>query len=216
MIKLTKIVVHDGEGNLTATVNGTKAGTTSVNVGTFNNSYSAAETNVVFEATKHLTGRDLVADEFEFQLYLGDDLLQTVKNDADGNVVFNNVLVESAGKVTFTVKEVKGDAEGITYDETVYTVTATVTDNLDGTLSVDYLYEVDGDKVDEIVFNNKYTAPTPEPTPQPEPQPEPTPTPQPESPKTGDSTNLTAWLAVVFVSGAIIFATGKKLKRLSK
>ncbi|MBQ6717563.1 MAG: hypothetical protein IJN22_01570 [Clostridia bacterium] len=335
---VTVVVDHDGEGNLTATVNGTKAGTTPVNVGTFNNSYSAAETNVVFEATKHLTGRDLVdgefefnlynndtntliqtktndadgnvvfdaitfdiggaynykiyenevdqngvtvdttsyeitvfvydndkgnleteiyvdtnklsgsmkdvvvfenkykadatdivinakkvldgrdlvADEFEFQLYLGDDLLQTVKNDADGNVVFNNVLVESAGKVTFTVKEVKGDAEGITYDETVYTVTATVTDNLDGTLSVDYLYEVDGDKVDEIVFNNKYTAPTPEPTPQPEPQPEPTPTPQPESPKTGDSTNLTAWLAVVFVSGAIIFATGKKLRRLNK
>ena len=335
---VTIVVDHDGEGNLTATVNGTKAGTTPINVGTFNNSYSAAETNVVFEATKHLTGRDLVdgefefnlynndtntliqtktndadgnvvfdaitfdiggaynykiyenevdqngvtvdttsyeitvfvydngkgnleteiyvdtnklsgamkdvvvfenkykadatdivinakkvldgrdlvADEFEFQLYLGDDLLQTVKNDADGNVVFNNVLVESAGKVTFTVKEVKGDAEGITYDETVYTVTATVTDNLDGTLGVDYLYEVDGDKVDEMVFNNKYTAPTPEPTPEPTPQPEPTPTPQPESPKTGDSTNLTAWLAVVFVSGAIIFATGKKLKRLSK
>jgi len=147
-----------------------------------------------------------------------------VKNDADGNVVFNNVLVESAGKVTFTVKEVKGDAEGITYDETVYTVTATVTDNLDGTLSVDYLYEVEGDKVDEIVFNNKYTDPTPETTPESEPQPEPTPnpqpestpTPQPESPKTGDSTNLSAWLAVVFVSGAIIFATGKKLKRLKK
>ena len=138
-----------------------------------------------------------------------------MKNDADGNVVFNNVLVESAGKVTFTVKEVKGDAEGITYDETVYTVTATVTDNLDGTLGGDNLYEVDGDKVDEIVFNNKYTAPTPEPTPEPTPQPEPTPTPHPESPKTGDSTNLTAWLAVVFVSGAIIFATGKKLKRLS-
>lgn len=335
---VTIVVDHDGEGNLTATVNGTEAGATPVNVGTFNNSYSAAETNVVFEATKHLTGRDLVdgefefnlynndtntliqtktndadgnvvfdaitfdiggaynykiyenevdqngvtvdttsyeitvfvydngkgnleteiyvdtnklsgamkdvvvfenkykadatdivinakkvldgrdlvADEFEFQLYLGDDLLQTVKNDADGNVVFNNVLVESAGKVTFTVKEVKGDAEGITYDETVYTVTATVTDNLDGTLGVDYLYEVDGDKVDEMVFNNKYTAPTPEPTPEPTPQPEPTPTPQPESPKTGDSTNLTAWLAVVFVSGAIIFATGKKLKRLSK
>ncbi|MBR3968676.1 MAG: hypothetical protein IKJ93_03715 [Clostridia bacterium] len=37
-----------------------------------------------------------------------------------------------------------------------------------------------------------------------------------ESQKTGDSTNLHAWLAVMFVSGAIIFASGKKLKKLSK
>ena len=56
----------------------------------------------------------------------------------------------------------------------------------------------------------------PEPKPTPEKEPQPAPEKEPESPKTGDSINLSAWLAVVFISGAIVFATGKRLRKIKK
>lgn len=217
-----EIVVTDNQrGQLVATVNGVEANT-AINIGMFANTYKTATTDIVIEATKVLDGRDLADGEFEFELYYGDKVIATAKNDADGNITFENVVVDDAGKYEFTVKEVKGNDQNVTYDESVFTVTVTVTDNLDGTLELEYDYANEDGKVEKIVFNNKYTEPTPEPQPepkpepQPEPQPEPTPEKQPESPKTGDNVNLAGWLAVVFTSGAILFATGKKLKKVKK
>ena len=60
------------------------------------------------------------------------------------------------------------------------------------------------------------TKPDSKPEKEPDSKPESNPEKEPESPNTGDSANLHAWLAVVFASGAIIFASGKKLKKLSK
>lgn len=48
--------------------------------------------------------------------------------------------MDQAGAYHYTVRERKGDAEGITYDETVYGVKVVVTDNLDGTFKVEYSY----------------------------------------------------------------------------
>ncbi len=219
-------VTDNGEGQLLAEVkvNGTVVTGSTAQAISFNNIYKTGVTDIIIEATKTLDGRELQDGEFSFELYVDDKLLETVTNDADGNVVFDNIAVENAGKYVFTVKEVKGDADGITYDETVYTVTVTAADNGDGTLSLEYAYENEQGEVEEVVFENKYTEPAPEPQPEPKPEPQPEPTPeptpapqkQPESPKTGDNTNLAAWLAIVFISGAMLFATGKKLKRLSR
>ncbi|MBR6502393.1 MAG: VWA domain-containing protein [Clostridia bacterium] len=216
------VVTDNSVGNLIATVkvNGTVVNGSTASAIVFENSYKAAKTDIVVLAQKVLEGRTLCDGEFEFELYYGDTLIATAKNDVDGNVKFENIVVEDAGEYEFTVKEVKGNDENVAYDETVYTVTVTVTDNLDGTLSLDYVYANGEEEVEEIVFNNKYIEPTPDPEPMPdpeptpEPKPQPEPTPQPESPKTGDGVNLAGWLAVMFSSGAILFATGKKLKKV--
>ncbi len=219
---VTITVTDNGKGNLVASVkvDGTDVADSTASVIAFENIYKAETTDIVIAAQKKLEGRDIEDGEFEFELWFDGKCLETVQNDADGKVIFENVAIDDAGEFIFTVNEVKGNAEGVTYDETVYTVTVTVSDNLDGTYNVDYIYDIEGEEVEEIVFNNKYTEPTPDPEPtpepEPEPEPEPSPAPQPESPKTGDNTNLAAWLAVVFISGAMIFATGKKIKRLSK
>ena len=122
-----------------------------------------------------------------------------------------------AKKEKNTVKELKGSEEGITYDDTVYTVTVTVEDGLKGLFNVVYAYEKGTARAEEIIFLNTYSAPapdstpepepTPEPTPEPEPTPDPEPTPVPESPKTGDSTNLWLWFALLFVSGGGVVGT---------
>ena len=217
---VTITVTDNGEGNLIAEVkvDGVVTDSTADAI-TFENVYNADAADIIIAAKKTLDGRKLEAEEFEFELYLGDKLLETVTNDEQGNVVFGNVAIDDAGEFIFTVKEVKGNAEGITYDETVYTVTVTATDNLDGTYSVEYAYKDSNGEVDEIVFENKYTPEPekiPEPKPTPEKEPQPAPEKEPESPKTGDSINLSAWLAVVFISGAIVFATGKRLRKIKK
>ncbi len=218
-----KIVVTDnGEGKLEVqtSVNDVITNSTADAI-IFENTYKAAAADVEIEALKILEGRDLAAGEFEFELYIDNQVVATAKNDAEGKIKFEGIAIDSEGEYVFTVKEVIGDAKGISYDEKAYTVTVNAIDNLDGTYKVEYIYADDNGLVEELVFNNKYTPePTPEPNPEPQPEPKPDTVPekptekQPDSPKTGDSTNLTAWLAVVFISGAIIFVSGKKLRHI--
>lgn len=85
-------------------------------------------------------------------------IIQTVTNDADGKFVFNAISVEKAGEYIFTVQELNDAKENIIYDQSVYTVKVIVTDNLDGTFSVDYAYELDDLSVEEITFSNTFTA----------------------------------------------------------
>ena len=68
------------------------------------------------EVTKKLTGRDLVADEFEFELKEGEHVLQTVKNNADGSIPFQEITFTSPGTHTYTVTEITGTLPGVTYD----------------------------------------------------------------------------------------------------
>ena len=229
--KVQIVVTDNGKGQLVAAINvdDTNVEGSTADTIKFSNIYNAAG-QITISGEKILDGRDLEADEFSFELYDAEgSLLETVKNAVDGKIAFTAIDIDATGEYIYTVKEVKGDAEGITYDETVYTVTVTVTDNGDGTLTAEYAYEnQSGEAAEKMVFENKYTEPTPDPEPDPEPTPEPTPEPQPEptpapqptsepeSPKTGDNINISAWLAVVFISGAMIFAAGRKLRRLSK
>lgn len=119
------------------------------------NRYYVAKGSWYPEVAKQLLGRDLKEGEFSFELRLGDQVLQTVKNTQDGKVLFEPIEYDHTdiGKVyTYTIVEVAGELGGVTYDETIITVTVTIEDNGDGTLNITQEYSP------TAVFKNTYAA----------------------------------------------------------
>ncbi len=151
--KTVKVTVKDdGEGHITAETEPKEAP-----LFAFNNTYSTSskESSVTdtVKIRKTLTGRKLKNKEFTFVLKDKDGKsVAEAKNNADGSVAFKNLTFDEVGTYNYTVKEVKGNAKRVTYDANAYKVTATVTDNLDGTLSVKWST---GTKK-EIHFYNRY------------------------------------------------------------
>ena len=148
-------VVDNGDGTLSVghALEDTQAAT-------FTNVYRAAPASVKITAIKTLTGRDLKDGEFTFTLTgEGDaaDMSRTAKNDARGNVSFDELAFETPGTYTFTISEVKGTEEGMTYDESVYTITVTVVDNGEGQLEASLSYTKNGEAVEAIEFCNTFT-----------------------------------------------------------
>jgi pilin isopeptide linkage protein/LPXTG-motif cell wall-anchored protein len=148
--------------------------------------------------TKELTGRDLEENEFEFYLIDSDgNVVGKARNDASGKVVFPPCTFDKVGEYTFTVVEVEGDLEDVTYDTTVYTVVATVTDPHTGNaLEVNWT-SPNGKK---IVFQNDY-----------EPPEEPEEPDKPDKPDTGDNNNVLGWLGLMALAAA--GGTGLYIKR---
>ena len=104
-------------------------------------------------ATKVLDGRDLKEGEFSFELVEGNDVVATGKNDAEGKITMDPIEYTEAGKHTYTLREVPGDAgNGITYDGKTYTIETTITDKGDGTLEAKHVLK----DADEAKFNNGY------------------------------------------------------------
>lgn len=134
--KVSFTVTDDGKGNLR--VSRKPDGDAAF---TFTNTYNVTpvETSVTEQitATKVLTGRDLKAGEFSFELVEGDKVVATGTNDAEGNITMSAVKYTEAGEHTYTLREVNGGttSKGITYSDTKYTIETTITDNGDGTLS---------------------------------------------------------------------------------
>ena len=127
---------------------------------TFTNVYRAAPASVKITAIKKLVGRDLRDGEFAFTLTgEGDtaDISQTAKNDARGNVSFDELTFEAPGVYTFRISEAKGTEEGMTYDEGTYTVTVTVLDNGKGQLEASLSYTKNEEAVEAIEFCNTFT-----------------------------------------------------------
>ena len=126
-------------------------------------------TTAQFKAKKVLaingtSDRTLKANEFTFLLKdQAGTLLDTKTNDENGDILFNPVTFSKAGTFTYTIAEQKPATpeSAISYDETVHTVTVTVTKDATGQLTADVKY--DG-KMDTLTFTNTYTPPTP-PTP---------------------------------------------------
>ena len=124
---VTVNVTDNGAGQLVATVTD--------NNPTFTNTYVASSTQVTFTAKKVLNGdKELVKDQFKFELKEGDKVIGTATNAADGTVTFTAIEYKEAGEHTYTITEVKGNDENIKYDENSYKVTVTVTDNGAGKL----------------------------------------------------------------------------------
>ena len=148
-------VVDNGDGTLSVTHALEDAQTA-----TFTNVYRAAPASIKVAAIKTLVGRDLRDGEFAFTLTgEGDtaDISQTAKNDARGNVSFDELTFEAPGVYTFRISEVKGTEEGMTYDESVYTITVTVVDNGEGQLEASLSYTKNGEAVEAIEFCNTFT-----------------------------------------------------------
>ena len=170
---VTVTVTKDANGQLNADVqyDGKK------NTPTFTNTYTpptpvpptVKPTSAQFKAKKVLaingtSDRTLKANEFTFLLKdQAGTLVDTKTNGENGDILFNPVSFNEAGTFTYTIVEQKPATpeSAITYDETVHTVTVTVTKDENGQLNADVQY--DGKK-DTPTFTNTYTPPTP-PTP---------------------------------------------------
>lgn len=160
----TVTVTDNGDGTLSA-VSSEKPGAQF----TFTNTYSVKPFDSTltgeggFAITKTLDGRDLREGEFEFALVSqgeGEPTVLTAKNDASGKVAFPVISFNAPGEYHYRLAEVDGGLGGVTYDTTVYDVTAKVVDNGDGTLGVTWSVSKDGKALEgkEIVFANSYKA----------------------------------------------------------
>ena len=126
-------------------------------------------TSAQFKAKKVLaingsSDRTLKANEYTFLLKdQNGTLVDTKTNGENGDILFDPVSFNEAGTFTYTIVEQKPATpeSAITYDESVHTVTVTVTKDATGQLNADVQY--DG-KMETPTFTNTYTPPTP-PTP---------------------------------------------------
>lgn len=157
--EITVTVKPNKKGELSADVKVTSGETE------FKNVYAAdpVESSVTDQITaaKSLTGRDLAEGEFSFELLEIADKevkpVETVTNGADGKVTFSAIKYTEIGQHTYMLREVKGDAGGITYDDTTYTIVTTISDNGKGQLVA--THELKGaEDVKSIEFKNAYTA----------------------------------------------------------
>ena len=149
---VTVSVTDDGSGRLSA-----KATSADGQI-VFKNAYSAAPTSITFGGTKVLTGAELAAGQFAFQLKDAQgNVVATATNAADGSLVFESVSLDAAGEYHLTLSEVNDAQDNVTYDDHVYQLDVTVADDGKGSLYV-ASYTVDGG-TDLPVFENAYVAP---------------------------------------------------------
>lgn len=115
----------------------------------FQNTYQPEDVLVELSAKKNLTGRELQAYEFEFELV--DDkgnVIDSEKNDKQGNIQFkpltygrDNDGVDDCGEYRYVIREKNTGEKNVTYDKTEHHVTVTVSDNLQGNLTARVEYD---------------------------------------------------------------------------
>ena len=139
---------------------------------TFINEYKAIPITLAngFSAIKEVKPTDgnsyeMKGGEFEFMIApsqnnpTSDPIKETiVTNDVNGNITFaTNVKYSEAGIYVYDVKEISGTLGGMSYDDTIYTITVKVTDNqIDGKLEAEVFMTVNDKNVDSIKFANSY------------------------------------------------------------
>lgn len=106
------------------------------------------------------TDRTLKEGEFTFVLLDGDgNEVSSATNAADGSFVFDDLTFDKTGTYSYTVAEKSGNAGGITYDETLYGVTITVTEDTDtNKLVAQVSYSKGNQSVEAMSFTNTYEA----------------------------------------------------------
>ncbi|MCY7226091.1 Cna B-type domain-containing protein [Streptococcus anginosus] len=147
-ITATVTVADNGKGVLKATVayDDEKA---------FENTYTpAGTTSVTLGAKKVLKDKALEAGKYSFVLKEGDTVLQTVTNEANGDISFTPLTYDEnqVGTHKYTVSEVSGNEAGVTYDSTVYEVEVKVEK-----VSATELKATVSKQASDLVFTNKYT-----------------------------------------------------------
>ena len=135
----------------------------------------------------------------------------------EGKFIFT-IGANQAGNLSegFVIRQVKGNAEGWTYDETKFYAMPMFADtytNVAGWRFLKYDENAEFDynnPIEEISFTNSYNAKKPVTPPAPQ-EPEP-----PKSPKTGDSSMMGLSIALVIVSGAALMGTALYSRRKSR
>lgn len=156
--KVSYTVTDDGAGHLSVVREGDDGAAF-----TFTNTYSVAPTDSVVtdqvKTVKRLTGRDLAAGEFTFELLEDGVVVASGTNDANGTVTLSPIRYEAPGTHTYMLREACPNAlglyKGVTYDGATYTVVTTVSDNGDGTLTATHKLE---GTTESAGFTNKYHA----------------------------------------------------------
>ena len=178
------VVAYDINGSIHTRITYTANGVPSEDM-YFSNVYVEPEpTSLSLDVRKELSGRDLKAGEFTFELYETDEtfavsensLIETVTNGNaaeldEGTVLFSDLTydAEDLGDYTskdfyYVIKEKADQAGGVTYDESVYNIVVTVSNNGDGELEAVVkeikIKDKDGNIADasKIEFNNTYNA----------------------------------------------------------
>ena len=123
----------------------------------FRNTYQPEDVLVELAARKNLTGRELKADEFEFELV--DDkgnVIDTERNDKQGDIRFkpltygrDNDGVDDCGEHRYVIREKNTGEKNVTYDRTEHHVTVTVGDDLQGSLTARVEYDPTDGKADK-------------------------------------------------------------------
>ena len=195
-------VKDNGDGTLSVTWTVSKGDEPVTEGVVFNNTYEAKPTSIAFNAAKVLTGRDLKAGEFSFQLLEDGKMLQTVKNGVDGDaaaIKFDTITYDEVGEHDYEIAEVKGDDATITYDKATFTYHVSVTDDGNGSLVAIWTAGENGDPV----FRNVYTEPA-----KPEKPEKPN---RPELPQMGDPVPPTGVLATIAAFGTALMGGGVAL-----
>lgn len=149
-----------------ATHSGTLAAGDTAKIAVTNN-YSVTGTAAATPvATKTLNGAAPTEGQFEFTLSTdaeGKNVVDTKANDAQGRVTFSTLAFTPAnlGDNTYYIREVAGDALGYTYDDAVYKLVYTVSDDGEGGIEVSktaITKIADGaeSSVQEVAFANSY------------------------------------------------------------
>ena len=197
-------VADNGKGQL-------EAKATYAKEAAFSNTYKAAPTSVVVDATSVLKKGDkdqpIKADDFTIELLDKDGkVISELKTDEKGHVVFPALTYDAPGTYTYTLRQKKGDKTEITYDEKTYPVTVEVTDNGKGQLVVSKKENTSG-----VVFVNLLADNTPnqQGPGKPEEKKE-----EKKLPKTGESSSiLLIGLAFVLVIAAVVVLFTRKNAR---
>ena len=150
---LTVTVTDNGSGKLVAEISG---GSTTGKDLNFTNIYKADPVSVQFKGTKTFTGYPETAETVpEFTITLSEDgeVLQSV-TVSSGDYAFDSIEYEETGVHTYVIQETNDGLPGITYDTKTYTVTVTVTDDLEGKL----VAEISGSSTtgEDLNFTNTY------------------------------------------------------------
>jgi len=144
---------------------------------TFNNRYVPNAVAKRIDGQKLLSGKTLADGAFTFELWQSDSQwayvnaapLQTVRNNAAGNIAFGFVDYENGNATEFAregtyyylVRETNGGEtiKGVTYDGIVYRVKVEITDDLLGQLHATvHIYDEADVPQAAVLFNNSYAA----------------------------------------------------------
>lgn len=164
----TKWKAAEESGNYTTTVTPTSAsGSLAYNVNstvTFTNTAKPAE--LALNVRKAVTGNVPAGQDKVFTFKLASVTQNAPRPDSatarvtgSGTATFGTIRFMAAGEYVYTVTEQAGSAKGYTYDSTVYTATAHVTDD-NGQLKAVWSFKKGTEAADEALFTNTY-APSP-------------------------------------------------------